>query len=70
MALADAVEVVQVTVGVTGQVLTATTVKSVAGFDEAALATARQWTFRPARIHGRLEESYAYLVFGFRRPVV
>lgn len=70
MALADAVVVVQVTVGITGQVLAAATVRSAAGFDEPALAAARQWTFRPARVRGRLEESFAYLVFGFRRPVV
>jgi TonB family protein len=61
--------VVQVAVGVNGQVVNAATVRSAAGFDELALAAARQWTFRPARIHGRLEQTFAYLVFAFRRPV-
>jgi TonB family protein len=69
MASADGVVVVQVIVGVSGRVVTAATVSSAPGFDEAALAAARQWMFRPARIHGRLEETFAYLVFAFRRPV-
>jgi TonB family protein len=69
LGLADGVVVVQVAVGVNGQVVNAATVRSAAGFDELALAAARQWTFRPARIHGRLEQTFAYLVFAFRRPV-
>ena len=69
MALADASVVVEVTVGITGNVLSASTVRSVPGFDEAALAAARQWKFRPARIHRLLEETLAYIVFVFRMPV-
>jgi TonB family protein len=69
MALADGTVIVQVAVDVNGRVVNATTVRSAPGFDEAALAAARQWTFRPARIHGRLEETFAYIVFGFRQPV-
>jgi TonB family protein len=69
MALADASVVVEVTVGITGDVSSAGIVRSVPGFDEAALAAARQWKFRPARIHRLLEETLAYLVFVFRMPV-
>jgi TonB family protein len=69
LALADGTVLVQVTVGVNGSVVSATTVRSAPGFDESALTAARQWTFRPARIHGRLEETFAYLVFAFRQPV-
>jgi TonB family protein len=69
LAVVDATVLVEVRVGVNGRVVSATTVRSAAGFDESALAAARQWTFRPARIHGRLEETLAYIVFGFRQPV-
>jgi TonB family protein len=68
-ALADGTVVVQVAVDVNGRVVNATIVRSAPGFDESALAAARKWTFRPARIHGRLEETFAYIVFGFRQPV-
>ena len=60
LALSSGTVIVEVTVGINGRVVSATTVRSGPGFDEAALAAARQWTFRPARIHGRLEEAFAY----------
>jgi TonB family protein len=69
MAIGDAVVMVQVTVGVTGEVVDASILRSTPGFDETALTAARQWFFRPARIHGLYEETFAYLVFAFRRPV-
>jgi TonB family protein len=69
LALFDGTVLVQVTVDVNGKVVDATTVRSVAAFDQSALAAARQWTFRPARIHGRPEETFAYIVFTFRQPV-
>jgi TonB family protein len=69
MAVVDAVVVVQVIVGISGNVRNATAVRSAPGFDEAALAAAREWMFRPARIHGLFEETLAYIVFAFRRPV-
>jgi TonB family protein len=69
LALADGTVLVQVRVGVNGRVVSATTVRSSPGFDESALTAARQWTFRPARIRGRLEETFAYIVFAFRQPV-
>ena len=66
---ADATVLIEVTVGIDGRVVRAGSLRSTAGFEESALNAARQWTFRPARIHGRLEETFAYLVFAFRRPV-
>lgn len=65
----DGTVLVRVTVGVNGSVLSAATLRSVAGLDESALSAARRWTFRPARIQGRLEETFAYIVFVFRQPV-
>lgn len=38
-------------------------------FGEAALAAARQWKFRPARVAGRQVGAYVYLIFGFPQPI-
>jgi len=38
------------------------------GFDSAALSTARQWRFRPAKPAGTAATSVAYIVFGFPVP--
>jgi TonB family protein len=67
--LFDGAVLVQVTVDVQGRVVNATIMRSAAGFDESALSAARQWTFRPARIHGRAEQTFAYIVFAYRQPV-
>jgi TonB family protein len=40
------------------------------GFDAAALSAARSWSFRPARRNGTGSPTHAYLMFGFRPPVV
>ena len=45
-------------------------VRSAGGLDAAALDAARQWSFRPARRDGRAVASRAYIVFGFREPVI
>jgi TonB family protein len=63
------VVLVEVRVGKTGQVVDATVVRSAPPFDSPALDAARQWTFRPARVHGVSIETFAYIVFGFRQPV-
>lgn len=52
-----------------GQVTSASVHQSAAGFDAAALAAARAWTFRPARIQGAAQATVAYLVFAFRQPI-
>jgi TonB family protein len=68
-ALSDAIVLVEVLVGVDGRVQDAAVLQGGTGFDEEALATAREWGFRPARRSGQLVPTYAYLVFGFRQPV-
>lgn len=60
----------EVTVGVDGSVTNAEVVQSAAGFDEVAVSAARQWSFRPALVNGRFEETYAYVAFTFRPPLI
>jgi len=52
-----------------GAVTDAVVKRSWPPFDEAALAAARQWTFRPAR-SGVRTAPRVYLMFAFRTPVV
>ncbi len=68
-ALYDQVVLVEVDVGEDGTVTDAKIKHSAAGFDTAALAAARQWTFRPARRDGAPVRSVAVIVFAFRQPV-
>lgn len=69
LAFGDAMVLVEALVGVDGRVQAAAVVSGAAGFNDEALATARAWTFRPARVNGEAVPAYAYLAFGFRRPV-
>ena len=69
-AIGDGVVVVEVRVGEDGAARTATVVRSAPGFDDAAVETARRWRFRPAVRDDRPVPAVAYLVFGFRAPVV
>lgn len=69
LAITDAIVLVEVLVGPDGRVSSAEIVQSAPGFDEVSLTSARGWSFRPARRNGRPAEAYAYLVFGFRRPI-
>jgi TonB family protein len=64
------VVVVELLIDVDGRVRRATVVRGAAGFDQEATLTAREWVFRPARRAGEAVTAYAYLVFGFRQPVV
>jgi TonB family protein len=68
-ALAEGVVLVAVDVAASGAVADAHVIVSAPGFDAPALNAARQWTFRPARLHGRPSRSIAYLLFAFRQPV-
>lgn len=70
MARGDGVVLVEVLVSPNGAVTQAKVIGSAAGFDQAALAAARQWAFRPARRRGARIPTIAYLVFGFRSPVI
>ncbi len=68
-AIADAIVIVEVLVGADGRVRAAAVVHGAAGFNDEAVATAREWVFRPAHFNGELVDAYAYLAFGFRRPL-
>ena len=69
-AIGEGVVLVEVLVGVDGRVQQRRLATGAGGFDQAALDAASRWSFRPARLNGRAVEAYAYLVFGFRQPVV
>ena len=62
--------IVEVEVNRNGGVRAAAVVESRPGFDIAAVSTARRWRFRPATRDGQPVRSVAYLVFGFREPIV
>ncbi len=70
LSLGNGTVIVEVDVDERGAVSNAHVVRSAAGFDGAALDAARQWRFGPARRMGAPVPSVAYLVFGFREPIV
>lgn len=45
-------------------------VQSAGGFDPAALQAAERWTFTPARLPDGSVPSFAYVIMGFREPIV
>ncbi len=61
---------VEVTIDDAGHVADARTVVSSPAFDAAALAAARASSFMPARRSGRAVMTRAYLLFGFRPPIM
>jgi TonB family protein len=69
LAVGDSAVLVEVLVGINGDVRDAAIVEGAMVFNEEALSTARAWVFRPARHNGQRVAAYAYLVFGFRQPV-
>lgn len=69
-ALGDGVVLVEVVVGETGDVQAAKVVRSSgAAFDSSAVQSAGRWQFRRAG-SGESRPTLAYLIFGFRQPVV
>jgi TonB family protein len=68
-ALGDGVVLVEVQVEPGGTVTNARVVRSALPFDDPALTAARQWMFRPARLHGQPVATLAYILFGFRQPI-
>ncbi|HEX5068675.1 MAG TPA: TonB family protein [Vicinamibacterales bacterium] len=66
--MAPGVVLVEVKVDASGNVTDAATRIPSPGFDSAALSTARQWKFRPAKPGGAAAASVAYIVFGFPTP--
>jgi TonB family protein len=69
-ALGDGLVLVEVTVDADGKVADARGVQAPAPFGSAALDAARQWRFRPACRRDHPVPATAYLVFGFRPPVM
>lgn len=59
---------VQADVDETGAVTSATALTPETGFDDAAVSTAREWTFRPAMKDGRPVPSRVYFIIAFRQP--
>jgi TonB family protein len=66
--MAPGVVLVEVKVDASGNVTDAKIRVPSPGYDSAALNTARQWKFRPAKIAGGNAASVAYIVFGFPTP--
>jgi len=52
-----------------GAVADAAILRSAPPFDAAALATLRQWRFRPARWRGAPAPTYVYVIVGFAVPI-
>ena len=68
-AVNDGVVLTELTVAADGRVASARTVRSAAGFDEAALDALRPTMFRPAQVRGQAAERFVYVVTAFRQPI-
>jgi TonB family protein len=69
-AAGEGMVLVEVMVETNGNVSGARNVHGPAAFAQAALDAARQWRFSPACRAGRAVSAVAYLVFGFRSPIM
>jgi TonB family protein len=67
-AVSPGVVLVEVRVDAKGGVSDAKILIPSPGYDDAALSTARQWTFRPAKAGGANAPAVVYIVFGFQPP--
>jgi len=61
---------VRAAIGLDGRVTDARAIRSAGALDSSALEAARAWSFRPPRLDGFSVPSVAFLVFGFRQPVL
>ncbi|HKT79669.1 MAG TPA: TonB family protein [Vicinamibacterales bacterium] len=68
--IGDRAVLVELVVAADGTVERAGIVGSPSSFDSAALTAARAWTFRAPRYKGQPVPGAAYLILGFRAPVV
>jgi TonB family protein len=68
--MGDGIVVLEVAVDETGAVGPVKVVQSSPAFDQAAVDAGKMWSFQPAMRNGQPVASFAYLVFGFRQPVV
>jgi len=66
----DSTVVLEVEVGPEGNPDAIRVVHSGGGFDSAAIQAAQAWSFAPARLEDRAVPVYAYVVMGFREPIV
>jgi TonB family protein len=64
-ALFDGIVLVEMAVTTTGTVSEAKVLGPGSGFEQVALDAVRDWRFTPTRL-----PSYAYVIFGFRQPVI
>jgi hypothetical protein len=69
-AVGDGLVLLVVAVGTEGQVSEAYVLEAQGPFAQVALSAARAWRFRPAEQDGQAVPAVAYLVFGFRSPIV
>src|SRR5262249_54933195 len=53
-----------------GKVVAVTAIRPNPPFDEPAMEAARKWLFRPPQGPGLPPNTYAYLIFAFRQPLV
>ena len=68
MAFVSGGVLVEVQIDSSGAVAESKVVRSAPPFDEPAMAAARQWKFRPARVRGRPVPTVAYILFNFTPP--
>jgi TonB family protein len=61
---------VEADLGEEGELVASKVIRSSAGLDEVALDAIHRWSFRPAKRNGTPVPSVAYIIFGFREPVV
>ena len=61
---------IETLVAPSGKVVAVTAIRSNPPFDEPAMEAARGWVFRPPQGPGLPPNTYAYLIFAFRQPVV
>jgi outer membrane biosynthesis protein TonB len=64
-ALFDGIVLVEMAVTTTGTVSEARILGAGSGFEKVSLEAVRDWRFTPTRL-----PSYAYVIFGFRQPVI
>jgi TonB family protein len=66
----DQTVLVEVEVDDEGKVTGTRMLRTAEGLNEVSRETAARWKFRPARRYGEAVPSVAYIVFGFRAPII
>lgn len=61
---------IETLVAPSGKVVAVTALRSNPPFDEPAMEAARGWVFRPPQGPGVPPNTYSYLIFSFRQPVI